>query len=66
MNRVTQAVVVEQESINRGSAVQRIALFGPDGEPLLLGGGVTSGQLDHLKGRVTKLEKRLDELEGNS
>lgn len=68
-----QMIVVEQSKIRPNTLVQRVALFGPDGEPLLFEGSplqseggseVTSGQVNHLKGRVTKLEKRLSELEG--
>ena len=68
--RVIQAVATEQERIHPNVAIQRIALFGPDGKPLLLTGSSEDVEsmdrkLSHLKGRVTKLENRLKEFEGD-
>ena len=65
-----QWIVVDQEKLRPNTLSRRVALFGPDGEPLVFAagearqsddGGVTEGQLNHLKGRVTRLEKALEE-----
>lgn len=73
-----QAMLVEQPQIDSAIGLQRIALFGPDGKPLLFATSesrqtenpeqpseppVTAAQLAHLKGRVTKIERRIKEWE---
>lgn len=64
-----QLIVVEQNRLYPNAIRENVALFAPDGSALLLGktdekdSNDISKTVSALKGRITKLEKRIKELE---
>ncbi len=66
--RTRQLIIVEQDRLRQHEVRENVALFGPDGEPLLFNGSddvdELKKQVKTLKGRLTKMDKRLKELEG--
>ncbi len=62
--RTRQFIIVEENRLRLNEVREVVALFGPDGNPLLLSGGSEDSddiqkQVSSLKGRITKLENRL-------
>lgn len=66
--RTRQLIIVGQDRLREHEVRERVALFSPNGEPLLIGGESKDydlqKQISALKGRTTKLENRVKELEG--